>query len=167
MRFDYTRRDGEASARLVQPLQLVSVGHRWYLVAWDVRRADWRTFRIDRMEEPRLGGVRFEPKELPGGSAAEFVVTGLKHAIAHPRGDDRSHPGRSNALPRCGTGTALRWPWPATGHRRLWLRSESLDWLAGMVAIFSTLFDVTIVDAPEEAVAMLADGAGRLDAATR
>src|SRR5690349_1794909 len=65
VRFDYTRRDGEAAARLVEPHNLVSAGRRWYLVAWDVRREDWRTFRLDRLTEPRLGGVRFRPRADP------------------------------------------------------------------------------------------------------
>ena len=165
VRFDYTRRDGETSARLVQPVQLVSVGHRWYLVAWDVRRIEWRTFRIDRMAEPRLGGVRFEPREPPGGSAADFVAAGLRQAItAHEATIDVTGPEEHLAARRHWYGAEVT----ATGdgRRRLWLRSESLDWLAGMIAIFAMLFDVTIVEAPDAAVAMLAGGAGRLGAAT-
>ena len=45
--------------RLVEPHQMVSTGHRRYLVAWDTRRDDWRTFRLDRMADVRLAGVRF------------------------------------------------------------------------------------------------------------
>src|SRR5262249_41687388 len=55
VRFDYRRRDGEETQRLVEPHQLVSAGRRWYLVGWDVRRTDWRTFRLDRLGTPRLG----------------------------------------------------------------------------------------------------------------
>ncbi|MEQ8842060.1 MAG: YafY family protein [Acidimicrobiales bacterium] len=77
VRFDYRRRDGEDSRRLVEPHQLVTAGRRWYLVAWDQRRADWRTFRLDRMLEPRLAGRRFTPREIPGGDAASFVATSL------------------------------------------------------------------------------------------
>src|SRR5690349_18989269 len=73
VRFDYRRRDGDEAARLVEPHTLVSAGRRWYLVGWDVRRADWRTFRLDRLTEPRLGGVRFKPRELPASDAAAFV----------------------------------------------------------------------------------------------
>lgn len=164
VRFDYTRRDGEASARLVQPHQLVSVGHRWYLVAWDVRRADWRTFRIDRMEEPRLGGVRFESREVPGGSAADFVAAGLDQVmVAHEATIEVTGPEERLAAMRHWYGAEVTEV--ADGHRRLRLRSESLDWLAGMVAIFSMRFDVTIVAAPEAAMAMLADGTSRLGSA--
>ena len=55
VRFDYRRRDGDDSSRLVEPHQLVSTGRRWYLVAWDVRRDDWRTFRLDRLERAAAG----------------------------------------------------------------------------------------------------------------
>jgi predicted DNA-binding transcriptional regulator YafY len=77
VRFDYQRRDGEDSRRLVEPHQLVTAGRRWYLVAWDQRRRDWRTFRLDRLREPRLAGGRFTPREIPGGDAASFVATSL------------------------------------------------------------------------------------------
>jgi predicted DNA-binding transcriptional regulator YafY len=65
VRFDYVRRDGESSSRLVEPHHLVAAGRRWYLVAWDLRRDDWRTFRLDRLEQPRLAGARFTPRPLP------------------------------------------------------------------------------------------------------
>jgi predicted DNA-binding transcriptional regulator YafY len=77
VRFDYQRRDGEDSRRLVEPHQLVTAGRRWYLVAWDQRRHAWRTFRLDRLSEPRLAGGRFTPRDIPGGDAASFVATSL------------------------------------------------------------------------------------------
>ena len=73
IRFDYRRRDGEEASRLVEPHQLVSAGYRWYLVAWDVRRSDWRTFRVDRLADARLAGVRFDARQIPGGDAGEYV----------------------------------------------------------------------------------------------
>ena len=73
LRFGYTRRDGAAATRLVEPHRLVSLGRRWYLVAWDVERHDWRTFRVDRLHDPEATGARFRQRELPGGDAAAFV----------------------------------------------------------------------------------------------
>ena len=56
VRFDYADKEGKESRRLVEPHKLVTVGQRWYLVAWDVRRDDWRTFRVDRTRAaPRRG----------------------------------------------------------------------------------------------------------------
>lgn len=78
VRFDYRRRDGDDSSRLVEPHQLVSTGRRWYLVAWDVRRVDWRTFRLDRLDRARLAGGRCAPRELPGGDAAAFVARSIR-----------------------------------------------------------------------------------------
>ena len=77
VRFDYRRRDGDEAQRLVEPHNLVSAGRRWYLVGWDVRREDWRTFRLDRLDAPRLGGVRFRPRELPAENAAAFVAASI------------------------------------------------------------------------------------------
>jgi predicted DNA-binding transcriptional regulator YafY len=63
---------------LVEPHQLVSAGRRWYLVAWDVRRDDWRTFRLDRLADARLAGGRCAARELPGGDAAAFVARSIR-----------------------------------------------------------------------------------------
>ncbi|MEU9190993.1 WYL domain-containing protein [Streptomyces sp. NPDC048484] len=60
--------------RKVQPHHLITWGRRWYLVAWDLDREDWRTFRADRIT-PRIPvGPRFTPRELPGGDVAAFVT---------------------------------------------------------------------------------------------
>ncbi|MFI8189778.1 helix-turn-helix transcriptional regulator [Streptomyces sp. NPDC085946] len=73
LRFAYRAADGAASRRVVEPYRLVSTGRRWYLVAYDLDRADWRTFRVDRVSEPFATGARFTPRELPTGSAAEYL----------------------------------------------------------------------------------------------
>ncbi|GAA3740627.1 putative DNA-binding transcriptional regulator YafY [Spinactinospora alkalitolerans] len=73
LRFTYAARGDEPARRLVEPHRLVSMGRRWYLVAWDVERDDWRTFRVDRLTGPKAIGVRFRPREVPGGDAAAFV----------------------------------------------------------------------------------------------
>ncbi|MFC0107278.1 helix-turn-helix transcriptional regulator [Kibdelosporangium aridum] len=73
LRFGYKTYDGEESKRHVEPHRLVSLGRRWYLVAWDVERHDWRTFRADRMVDPKPTGARFRQRELPGGDAGAFV----------------------------------------------------------------------------------------------
>lgn len=83
VRFDYQRADGEGSRRLVEPHQLVTAGRRWYLVAWDQRRDGWRTFRLDRLRNPRLAGGRFTSREIPGGDAASFVAASLGSTTRH------------------------------------------------------------------------------------
>ncbi|MGH1561290.1 helix-turn-helix transcriptional regulator [Mumia sp. DW29H23] len=69
----YRRADGERGRRTVEPHRLVSLGRRWYLVAYDLGRGDWRSFRVDRMTEPRPTGARFRPRDLPAPDAATFV----------------------------------------------------------------------------------------------
>ncbi|MFE1410614.1 helix-turn-helix transcriptional regulator [Streptomyces sp. NPDC085524] len=77
LRFAYRAADGAESRRLVEPYRLVSTGSRWYLVAYDMEREDWRTFRVDRVREPFATGARFAPRELPV-DAEEFVRRGLR-----------------------------------------------------------------------------------------
>ncbi|GAA4427083.1 YafY family protein [Georgenia halophila] len=74
LRFRYTARSGEETSRHIEPHSLVPRERRWYLVAWDVGRDDWRTFRVDRLSGLQPTGVRVAPRELPAEDAAEFVL---------------------------------------------------------------------------------------------
>lgn len=65
VRFRYARRDGDGGERTVEPVRMVATGRRWYLMAWDVDRDDWRTFRLDRMREATATTWRFQPREHP------------------------------------------------------------------------------------------------------
>jgi predicted DNA-binding transcriptional regulator YafY len=65
LRFDYTAHSGAVSQRSVEPYRLVNDRRRWYLVAWDVDREAWRTFRADRITPRTPGGPRFTPRPLP------------------------------------------------------------------------------------------------------
>jgi predicted DNA-binding transcriptional regulator YafY len=77
--FPYTAADGAATTRRVEPHRLVNLGRRWYLVAYDRDRQDWRSFRVDRVAgRPSLTGQRFRPRVLPATDAVEFVQSGLK-----------------------------------------------------------------------------------------
>ncbi|MEY2515147.1 MAG: hypothetical protein QOJ89_2505 [bacterium] len=79
LRFAYGARDGSRTRRLVEPLSLVTLWSRWYLVAWDCEREDWRTFRVDRLERPAAAGGRCAVRALPDGDdPAEFVRANLK-----------------------------------------------------------------------------------------
>ena len=77
LRIDYVGHGGRASSRWVEPHRLVRAEDRWYLLAWDVGRADWRTFRLDRLT-PRLPyGRRFTPRPLPDADVAARVGQGI------------------------------------------------------------------------------------------
>jgi predicted DNA-binding transcriptional regulator YafY len=80
LRFAYRSRDGTDSRREVEPHALVNFGRRWYLVAWDRRRADWRTFRVDRVSRPASAGLRFTERKLPAKDAAAFVEQNIAGA---------------------------------------------------------------------------------------
>lgn len=81
--FGYTAAGGDRSDRLVEPFRLVALGRRWYLVAYDPGRGDWRSFRLDRLSRPEPTGARFAARPLPAEDAAAFVRAGLDpHATA-------------------------------------------------------------------------------------
>lgn len=61
----YRPRDREAGERRIEPYRLVATGRRWYLLARDIDRDAWRTYRVDRIDQARLTGHRFVPIELP------------------------------------------------------------------------------------------------------
>jgi predicted DNA-binding transcriptional regulator YafY len=80
--FGYTARDGALTDRDVEPHWLVLLGRCWYLVAWDLARHDWRTFRIDRMGPPRQSGRHFAPRRLPAPDAGAFVRDSIQSLLA-------------------------------------------------------------------------------------
>jgi predicted DNA-binding transcriptional regulator YafY len=80
LRFRYRDHSGAATARLVEPHRLVHTGHRWYLVAWDANRSDWRTFRVDRIQSRLTSGSRFSPRQPPARDLAAYVTRGVAYA---------------------------------------------------------------------------------------
>jgi predicted DNA-binding transcriptional regulator YafY len=151
--FTYTPDGREPSQRLVEPHRLVSHGRRWYLVAWDVNRGDWRTFRIDRLGDPRVTGARFRQRELPGGNAADFVRAGF---TAVPRHDVlveiRAPADQVRAV-------AKQWGTvEAVGHDtcRLQLQADSFDWAVLLLSAIGVPFQV--LRPPELAAHLRATG---------
>jgi predicted DNA-binding transcriptional regulator YafY len=80
LRFAYRSHDEEQTRRLVEPQGLVHTGRRWYLVAWDLDRNDWRTFRVDRIERTPSTDRRFAPRQPPAKDLAAFVARGVSTA---------------------------------------------------------------------------------------
>ncbi len=76
--FDYSSRDGRKTSRRVEPYRLVATDRRWYLVAFDLERKDWRTFRVDRVARVRLTGHTFTPRKLD--DAARLVSEAISAA---------------------------------------------------------------------------------------
>lgn len=75
LRLRYRDRSGSESTRIVEPYRLISTGYRWYLMAFDVDRADWRTFRVDRIGETADAGGRFVARDSPDPAA--FVASAV------------------------------------------------------------------------------------------
>ena len=75
--FDYLSHDGDATHRSVEPYRLVHTSFRWYLLAFDLERADWRTFRVDRVGPRPRTGHGFTPRPLPSQDVAAYVARGV------------------------------------------------------------------------------------------
>lgn len=81
--FDYADAQGTTTRRHVQPHHLVSLNQRVYLVAHDLDRADWRTFRVDRAGNPERTGRTFTPRPLPTDNPAQYVAAQVSTAGMH------------------------------------------------------------------------------------
>ncbi|PQZ98652.1 transcriptional regulator [Arthrobacter sp. MYb211] len=125
--FDYRDAKGIASSRRVEPAKLVNVGNRYYLVAYDLDRADWRSFRVDRAENAVARALRFAPREIPGGDAAQFVREGLRGS-GQQQISARVHASAEELAPRIGRWFEIR---PLDEHSAM-VRTENanLPWAA-------------------------------------
>jgi predicted DNA-binding transcriptional regulator YafY len=157
LRFDYRGNEGTETVRVVEPHRLVHTGRRWYLIAYDVDRADWRTFRVDRLRPRVPTGPRFTPREPPEEAAA-FVSRSVSTAPYRYQGrilffapiaviEERSSP-TSGRLEAVDADTCVL----TTG-------SNSLDELALYVALKGVDFEVL---SPPELAAHLVTLAERL-----
>lgn len=145
LRFGYTAADGRSSDRHVEPHRLVSLGRRWYLVAYDLHRHDWRSFRLDRLTAPNGDGSRFRPRELPAEDAAAFVRAGL---------DNAPHPYRVEAIVRAPAGHVREriGRWAAVeeigaDRCRVRMSGDSLDWPIMGLSALDADFEVVEPDA--------------------
>jgi predicted DNA-binding transcriptional regulator YafY len=91
LRFDYRDHDGSTTRRSVEPHRLVHDRGRWYLVAWDTDRRDWRTFRADRIRLRTPGGPRFTPREPPDGDVVTHLLRGVGSATWRYRARVKVH----------------------------------------------------------------------------
>jgi predicted DNA-binding transcriptional regulator YafY len=161
LRFDYRSRDGARSRRAVEPRALVNLGRRWYLVAWDRRREDWRTFRVDRIARPAATGARTTPRALPAADAAAYVRQSIAggsryeaRVTVHAAAEDVAA-----RIPSVADGLT-----PIDAQRCEYRTSDDdLEWLALRIAMLGVDVDV---HEPPELVAQLKLLAGRLRRAT-
>lgn len=162
LRFAYRSHGGETSRRTVEPHRLVSTYRRWYLVAWDVDRADWRTYRADRIALTPPHGPRFAPRRPPAENLADYVSE---------RVSTSAYPVRATVLLRLPITEAARLVSPSTGtletvdERSCLLRTGaySLDAMAVHLVMIGADFEVR---EPVELLASLAALRDRLGRAT-
>ncbi|WP_066942387.1 helix-turn-helix transcriptional regulator [Microtetraspora fusca] len=153
VRFRYAGRVGGERERTVEPVRMVTTGRRWYLMARDVDRDDWRTFRLDRMRDVVATTWRFRTSEHPDPVA--YVQRSVTEAAYRYLARVRVHadPERVRELvpPQVGRVEDDRDGWCV-----LVVGGEDLDWLALHVARLG--FEAEVLDPPElrEAVARLA-----------
>jgi predicted DNA-binding transcriptional regulator YafY len=138
--FAYETKGGDRSNREVDPHRMVLLGRRWYLVAWDLGRFDWRTFRIDRVEEPRTTGARSIPHELPVRDAGEFVRSGIANLPLRYRVEVLIEAPADAVRKRIG-------PWGTiedVGGRscRLLMTTDSMDWAMVVLGHAGAEFEV-------------------------
>jgi predicted DNA-binding transcriptional regulator YafY len=163
LRFGYRTRDGTDSRREVEPRSLVNHGRRWYLVAWDRRRDDWRTFRIDRLAKPASTGVRFMPRRLPAKDAAAYVEQSITGAPTRFEARVTLHASAEEVTSRVPAywGTIV----PIDAHTCEYRAGDDdLRWLAVRIAMLGVDFDV---HEPRELVEHLRTLASRLGRAAR
>jgi len=162
LRFAYSAANGVSTSRHVEPHRLVALDRRWYLVAYDLTRNDWRSFRVDRVADvPQPTGARFRPRELPAVDAGEFVRRNIvTHGaievtvlIEAPAEIVRQRIGRWSRVEEDGTGPAN------TGRCRVTMAPpDNLDWAVIALGVVGADFQVI---APPELTDRVADWAAR------
>jgi predicted DNA-binding transcriptional regulator YafY len=147
VRFGYVgRRDdpGGERERTVEPVRMVATGRRWYLMAWDLDRGDWRTFRLDRMRDVTATTWRFRPREHPDPVAyVQRSVTAAPYRyLARVRLHARPDEVRDLVPPQVGRVEDDRDGWCV-----LVVGGVDLDWLAVHIARLG--FEVEVLEPPE------------------
>lgn len=158
LRFDYRDHDGDHTLRQVEPLRLVHTGRRWYLVAFDVDRDDWRTFRVDRLTPRTPTGPRFTPREPPDTDLAAYTSYKLSNSAYRYQGVFTLHMPLAAATEQITATAGVLEPLDDTSCT-LRAGSNSLDGLAMWIAMIGCEFQV---HSPPELVTRLAGLAARL-----
>ncbi|WP_067814170.1 helix-turn-helix transcriptional regulator [Nocardia inohanensis] len=142
--FDYSGGTGGVSHRRVEPYRQVHLHLRLYLLAWDLEREDWRTFRLDRIGEIRPTAASFRPRPLPDQSGADY----LRAELTAPR----HRTVLTVAAPAALVADRLKFQdceiEPLAGDRcRVTTRVDSFEWLVLNIAFVDAEFSI---DEPAE-----------------
>jgi predicted DNA-binding transcriptional regulator YafY len=164
LRFTYEGADARPSERLVEPYGVAVVGRRWYLAAWDLDRADWRTFRVDRILGVRPTPGRFAPRDLPGDDPAAFVRERLESLAPVYEAVAIVEAPTSVVATRL-PGEVGRVESLGAGRSRVTLQADTLDWLLWRLTGLDLPF--AIVSPPELVAHARAAGRRMREAAGR
>ncbi|WP_329100328.1 YafY family transcriptional regulator [Micromonospora sp. NBC_01699] len=145
LRFSYTAASGQHTDRHVEPHRLVSLGRRWYLVAYDLTRHHWRSFRVDRLTAPHGTGSRFRPRDLPAADAAEFVRSSLGNLPQQYRVEVLVDAPAAAVRERIGQWSTVEEI--DAEHCRVRMTADSLDWPT--MALGALGADFRVLDPPE------------------
>jgi predicted DNA-binding transcriptional regulator YafY len=146
LRFGYGTHDGTQSRRVVEPHRMVHLHGRWYLVAWDQSREDWRTFRVDRITSRLALGRRCARREPPDPDLAAYVLRQVSATRGRFRARVRLHAPlaelEDKVPPYFGTLTAI--------DEECSLLEVGAGWRGGLaVQVASIGVDFTVIGPPE------------------
>jgi predicted DNA-binding transcriptional regulator YafY len=161
LQFSYADRDAHRSERRVEPHRLVLLGRRWYLIAWDLDRQDWRSFRLDRLSEPRSAGAQFLPRELPSQDAATFLRMGIESVARQLQVEAIVDASTEQVRSRLGTWAAVEDLYD--GRCRVRIASDAPEWPTVALCTLGVPFEIV---GPPEVVEFARLCAARLGSAT-
>lgn len=152
LRLDYCDRHQASTRRQVEPHRLIHVSGRWYLVAYDLDRDDWRSLRVDRISPTTPTGPRFVPRELPGPDLATFVTRGRMAALWNYRARVTVHASAETVAGRIPTGSWTVQPLDSYSSQ-LDAGAHSAELLAAYLGALGLDFYIDPEHAPELAYA--------------
>jgi predicted DNA-binding transcriptional regulator YafY len=157
--FHYTANDGAVTERYVEPYRLVILGRRWYLVAYDANRDDWRTFRVDRISKPIPSRNSFTPRQLPDTDMASYVRKRIRNLRPSIEVELVIYAPVEQVVKLFGRWATVS-AGPKRGSARVKMSADSLDWPTMALANLDANFTVI---SPPELTAYLARFATRLN----
>jgi len=166
LQFDYRRHDATRSRRTVEPHRLVHLGRRWYLVAYDVERDDWRTFRVDRIGSRISTDRRFTPRQPPARDLGAYVAASVSAARDRYQAQVILHGPIASLRKRVPPSYGSLEP---IDDQTCLLRTGS-DWLGGLAVYVAMIgVDFEVLDPPEfvDEVRRLAERFTRAHSSTR
>jgi len=158
LRFEYEAADGSATRRMVEPHSVVAAGRRWYLVAWDTDRRDWRTFRVDRIGDPRSLPGHVTQRELPAKDGAAWLRARIEGMAPMAEAVALVEAPAADLAVRIPSGAGTVEPIDE-GRSRVRLHADTIPWQAMRLLMLEAHF---VVESPPELVDYIRSLGGRV-----